>query len=127
MKESTVSVIVDDGTSQTLRLSGVLSEWLFASGFWSEVNEICGTMFDQYEEDEASPDIVLVIQQEIDKKASGLRMSTEPKFEFVRGWAADWTPLKVSANTEDVLEELKIFRNFLDAGISTTSNAIFSL
>jgi hypothetical protein len=36
-------------------LDGIASEWLFATGFWARINRSMGTMYDQYEEDEAAP------------------------------------------------------------------------
>ncbi|WP_321867849.1 hypothetical protein [Paraburkholderia tropica] len=42
-------------------MSGVLSEWLFAVGFWRNFNAAHGTMFDQFEEDEADETVVRAI------------------------------------------------------------------
>ncbi|MEM5342292.1 hypothetical protein [Paraburkholderia azotifigens] len=127
MKESSVSVTSDSGHSQTLRLSGLLSEWLFATGFWSEVNATCGTMFDQYEEDLADTEVLIVIAQKIDQKIQGLRDVTTPTVEFVHGWAVDWTPLKATAKTEAFLGELMTLRNFLQEAVLKQASADLSL
>ena len=127
LKESSVSVGSNGGASQTLRLSGLLSEWLFATGFWSEVNAICGTMFDQYEEDSASSEVLNVIAQRVDQRVKALRDVAEPTVEFVHGWNADWTPLKATAKTEAFVSELMRLRNFLQEAVAKKAVAELSL
>lgn len=70
MQESLVSV--GDGASQ-LRLSGLLSEWLFSSRFWSNFNARHGTMFDQYEEDDADVSTVAAVVEALDERIHALR------------------------------------------------------
>ncbi|WP_233833533.1 hypothetical protein [Paraburkholderia sp. ZP32-5] len=127
LKESSVSIAGDEDNSKTLRLSGALSEWLFATGFWSEVNAVCGTMFDQYEEDMADSGVLNVIQQKIDQRVSELRSAATSTVEFVHGWSADRTPLTATAKTQDFADELIKLQHFLREAVSEDSSAYFSL
>jgi hypothetical protein len=53
MQISRIYDISSKQDSLEFALSGVLSEWLFAVGFWRNFNVAHGTMFDQFEEDKA--------------------------------------------------------------------------
>ena len=55
MQRSQVSLLsheyTEDAPPAVFRLSAALSEWLFSSKFWANLNAKYRTMFDQYEED----------------------------------------------------------------------------
>jgi hypothetical protein len=117
MQESQVAVVShedgEDDHSSVLRLSGPLSEWLFSSKFWADFNARHGTMFDQYEEDEAAVPVVKAVAEALDERIRVLQGRDEPDVEFVYRWTSEHTPLTTSVPRELLLSELVRFRDFL--------------
>lgn len=124
MQESLVSV--DEGSGQ-LRLSGPLSEWLFSSKFWSDFNAKHGTMFDQFEEDEADVAVVKAVVEALDERECALQELSERNVEFVYRWTPDHEPVTTSVSRELLLSELVTFRDFLVGAVAKNRSVTFSL
>lgn len=124
MQESLVSI---DGGAGQLRLSGPLSEWLFSSKFWSDFNTKHGTMFDQFEEDEADVVIVKAVVEALDAKMCALEELDERNVEFVYRWTHEHEPLTISVPSESLLSELVTFRDFLVGAVAKNRLVTFAL
>ncbi|MBR8330361.1 hypothetical protein KDW69_01725 [Burkholderia ambifaria] len=129
LKESIVTIESPDGDGFSVRsitLSGLFSEWLFASKFWAQINAHCGTIFDQYEEDEAGEDVVAIISAELAKRIQDLS-GTRGEIEFVHGWDVNHTPLVARINAVDLVREIAEFREFLDIALKRHVGVYVSL
>ncbi|WP_155648668.1 hypothetical protein [Burkholderia pseudomultivorans] len=129
LKESTITIEVpvgDDHDVRTIRLSGVLSEWLFASKFWAQINMRCGTIFDQYEEDEACEDVVGIIYADLAKRIQDLTGKVG-EIEFVHGWDVNGVPLTARINSLDLIRQIEEFRDFLEIALKFHVGAYMSL
>ncbi|SMF26600.1 hypothetical protein SAMN06295900_104427 [Trinickia caryophylli] len=124
MQQSLVSM--NKGLGQ-LRLSGPLSEWLFASKFWSDLNAKQGTMFDQFEEDEADVPIIRVVVEELERRVRALRELGEHDVEFVYRWTAEHKPLTTSVPRESLLSEVVMLRDFLADAVAQNCPVTFAL
>jgi hypothetical protein len=130
MQESQIWVVHSDlpeSRSSTFRLSGLLSEWLFATRFWVEINEKCGTMFDQYEDDEAATSIVEVIAEKLKEKALSLQLSDASVIVFTYGWKSSREPLLASVKRSQLLSELTLLHDFLSNAVTENRCLLFSL
>jgi hypothetical protein len=119
LKKSVATIEIPDGDGFSVRsitLSGLFSEWLFASKFWAKINEHCGTILDQYEEDEVGEDVVEVISTELGKRINDLSGGVG-EIEFVHGWDADRRPLVARISIVDLVREIEEFREFLDIAL----------
>jgi len=117
---------MNEGGEQ-LRLSGALSEWLFASKFWSDFNASHGTMFDQFEEDEAEVLVVRSVVEELERRVRALRELDEYDVEFVYRWTSEHKPLTTSVPRELLLSELATFRDFLAGAVANDCAVTFAL
>ena len=124
MQESLVSI--DEGAVE-LRLSGPLSEWLFSLRFWSDFNAKHGTMFDQFEEDEASVVVVKAVIESLDVKMSALQSLGADNVEFVYRWTSENEPIKTILSRHALLSELTKFREFLVDAVAKNRDVTFSL
>lgn len=124
MQESLVSM--DDGAI-VLRLSGPFSEWLFSLRFWSDFNAKHGTMFDQFEEDEADIGIVNAVIESLDEKARALQSLDIDNVEFIYRWTSEREPIKAIVSRELLLSELMKFRDFLVVAVAENREVTFSL
>ncbi|MBY4831455.1 hypothetical protein [Burkholderia dolosa] len=114
---ATIEIPDDDGfLVRSITLSGLFSEWLFASKFWGEINGHCGTILDQYEEDEVGENVVEVISNELGKRINDLS-GRVGEIEFAHGWGADRTPLVARISIVDLVREIEEFREFLDIAL----------
>lgn len=129
LKESIVTIEIPDGDGfsiKTLRLSGLLSEWLFASKFWAQVNVRCGTIFDQYEEDTADEGVVKIICDELTKRIIELD-GRDDEIEFVHGWDANRNPLVARINAIDLVREMSELCVFFEDALKFNVGAYLSL
>lgn len=124
MQQAVVSMY--EGGEQ-LRLTGPLSEWLFASKFWSDFNANHGTMFDQFEEDEADVLVVGAIVDALDEKMRALRKQEGHDVEFAYRWTSEHKPLTTSVPKELLLSELMTFRDFLAGAVAKNCAVTFAL
>lgn len=124
MQKSIVSI---NGETAQLRLSGLFSEWLFSSKFWAEFNEKNGTMFDQFEEDEADIFVINAIVAALDRRVSDLQKSNCHNVEFIYRWTSDKQPIKKIVPTDSLLSELLLLRAFLVDVISKNKSVTFVL
>lgn len=131
MQESRASVLsheyAEGDSPSVFRLSGALSEWLFSSKFWANFNAKYGTMFDQYEEDEAPVPIINAIVEALDERIRVLQGQDEPSIEFVYRWTPEKTPITISVPRDLLISELIGFRNFLIRAAANSLCLCFSL
>jgi hypothetical protein len=116
-----------DGGADNLRLSGLLSEWLFSSKFWSNFNAEHGTMFDQFEEDVADTSVIKAVIDTLEKRMRILQEMDGCDIEFTYRWTSEKTPIRKSVSRESLLSELVIFRDFLSSAITKNQGVVFSL
>ncbi|WP_313701071.1 hypothetical protein [Achromobacter sp.] len=116
-----------EGCDAKLTLSGLVSEWLFSSGFWKNINAIQGTIFDQYEEDEADVSTLEVVINALEKHILGLRALRAQTVEFVSGWTQDRVAIRACVSKDLALSELIDLRRFLIKAVANKSKVIFSL
>lgn len=126
MKMQRSVFLVEEGGAKC-SLSGLVSEWLFSSKFWSEVNAKCGTMFDQYEEDEADVSMVGAVIAALDKRIQSLRFLAVQDVEFISSWTEGCVPVRSCVSKDVVLSELLALRGFLMDATAKNSSVVFSL
>jgi hypothetical protein len=105
--------MMPDKSDMVFALSGVVSEWLFASMFWSEFNEKNGTIFDIYEEDDASPMVCIKLSLALGKRIATLLNSTENDISFVFRWCENGEPIWCNVQKDVLVKELSAFRDCL--------------
>ena len=96
------------------------SEWLFASGFWKRINSSLGTMFDQFEEDEAEPPILLQIASELECCLRSLHSQSEDS-----GWSTNGDAHTVEVQRKDLVSQLAMLRSIL-ASAAANKNVVES-
>ncbi|WP_321788084.1 MULTISPECIES: hypothetical protein [Paraburkholderia] len=115
MNKSTIYTLDDDGVVDEAgpmhRLSGELSEWLFASKFWANFNSKNGSIFGQFEEDEAGPDIARKISHELAEKLKELNDVEDVIFAYRKTQAGDKEYIQVTAS--QLIHEIKSLAEFL--------------
>ncbi len=120
---------VDESSSSPAQfeMSGTLSEWLFSTGFWRKFNEENGTMFDQFEEDEADATVVLKVVFALSGAITSVESYERDVFEFIFRRLSDGSALTASVTKENLLEELKSLRKFLGESAERKLTLMFSL
>lgn len=114
-------------SSGQFEMSGVLSEWLFSTGFWRKFNAENGTMFDQFEEDEADATVVLKVATALSAVVTSVESCEQHVLEFVFRRLPDGSAITASVTKENLLEELKSLRKFLEASADRKFTLLFSL
>lgn len=104
-------------------LDGAASEWLFASGFWKRINSSLGTMFDQFEEDEAEPPILLQIASELECCLRSLHSRSEDTVCFVCGCSTNGDAHTVEVQRKDLVSQLAMLRSLL-ASAAANKNVV---
>lgn len=94
-------------------MEGATSEWLFATGFWDEVNAALGLLLGQYEDDEVQPLHLSKIAEMIALRQAQLEDGTNRRISFRTGWSADGAELRLSLSPSTALPELQAWREFL--------------
>src|ERR1700761_7917904 len=76
---------LDESSSSPVQfeMSGVLSEWLFSTGFWRKFNAENGTMFDQFEEDKADATVVLKVAFALSGAVASVESCERDVLEFI--------------------------------------------
>ncbi len=108
-------------------LDGAVSEWLFASGFWKRINNSLGTMFDQFEEDEAVPTVLLQIASELESCVRSLYSQNEDTVCFVCGWSPGGDAHTVEVQRKDLVSQLVMLRSLLASAAANNDVLEFSL
>jgi hypothetical protein len=108
-------------------MSGVLSEWLFAVGFWRNFNATHGTMFDQFEEDDADETVVRSITFALADQMQLLEGRPEEVLEFAYRRNFDGSSIMASIARVDLIAELEALRHFLLQSAERHSALTFSL
>ncbi|CAE6972918.1 hypothetical protein R69608_07892 [Paraburkholderia nemoris] len=115
------------GPPVEFELSGILSEWLFATNFWREFNAGHGTMFDQFEEDEVDAAIVKSVSAALEKQIEALRLSDTQSVEFVYRRLQDGQSLTANTSKSDLLSELVALDAFLKTAAQQNLTMAFAL
>ncbi|MEN4922756.1 hypothetical protein ABE485_29070 [Achromobacter spanius] len=121
------SVFWVDKSGMKFHLSSPVSEWLFSSKFWSDVNSKQGTMFDQYEEDEADVPMVSAVIDALDQRVRGLRELNVRDLEFIYRWTEERIPVRSWISKDVLLCELGSLRDFLANAATENCGVVFSL
>ncbi|SIO48766.1 hypothetical protein SAMN05444168_5291 [Paraburkholderia phenazinium] len=108
-------------------LDGAVSEWLFASGFWNRINYSLGTMFDQFEEDEGEPAVLVRIASELEIWVGSLESQGEEKVRFVCGWSPTGDAHTVEVQRTDLISQLIMLRSLLASAAANRNVLEFSL
>jgi hypothetical protein len=108
-------------------LDGAVSEWLFASGFWNRINYSLGTMFDQFEEDEGEPAVLVRIASELEIWVGSLESQGEEKVSFVCGWSPTGDAHTVEVQRTDLISQLVMLRSLLASAAANRNVLEFSL
>jgi hypothetical protein len=130
MQISRITNLSLDGNSSNspeFEMSGVLSEWLFSIDFWRKFNSENGTMFDQFEEDEADSSVVRGLASALTKLMASVEASERDVLEFAFRRLPDGTAITANATKESLLGELKSLTKFLDASAELRTTLLFSL
>ena len=123
LQESVISV----DEKNYMRLSGPLSVWLHTSCFWLDFNARHGTIFDQFEEDEADMSMVKAIIEALDDRICVLHKLSEDYVEFVFSWDAEYKSMSMRLPKNFLLSELVVFRDFLNDVVAKNCCVLFSL
>lgn len=94
-------------------LDGIASEWLFAVGFWNRINRSIGTIFDQYEEDEAAPAALYRIAEQLLCAIRELEACDEETIQFRCGWLGTGEPHILETPRTDLISQLVSLQSFL--------------
>ncbi|MCT7295575.1 hypothetical protein N5I84_05320 [Ralstonia sp. CHL-2022] len=94
-------------------LDGIASEWLFVSGFWKEANASLGTMFDQFEEDEADPATLRQIAHALDRQIRELEGRGDETISFVYRRTPHGEEPALVIQRGDLISQLAAARDFL--------------
>lgn len=108
-------------------LDGVASEWLFASGFWKRINSSLGTTFDQFEDDQAEPTILLQIASELESCVRSLHSQSGDTVCFVCGWSPSGDAHTVEVPRKDLVLQLGTLRSLLASAAANKEVLEFSL
>lgn len=92
-------------------LDGAVSEWLFASGFWTRINNSLGTMFDQFEEDTVEPAVLSKIAYELESCVRSLQSQDEDTVNFVCGWSPAGDADTIDVQRADLVSQLAMMRS----------------
>jgi hypothetical protein len=98
---------IEKGSSpETRDLSPETSEWLFAKGFWRDVNLKLHTLFDQFEEEHVEGENLTTLTDALESELRTLSEGVD-LLEFVRGWAASGQEIKCKVHATVVINDLK--------------------
>lgn len=112
---------IKNSESRYLASAG-LSEWLFAEKFWEKINISCGTLFDQFEDDEASTQTCVEIAKQLSIIISLLNDLDVNKISFSIGQNEKHEDLLVELTKIDLVAELNKFQSiFVDAVAQNTT------
>ena len=127
MHSSTVYMSSEPDTAGRFALSPETSEWLFASSFWQRANAELGTVFDQYEEEEACPTVLCSFLPLLEKVVAEVRSLDRSRIEFVRGWDAKGAALKAHVARSALLAELMRLQEFVSTACAQGKTLVFEL
>lgn len=96
----------NNDTGECFSATEELSEWLFAEGFWGEVNSSFGSIFDQFEDDVADTNVVSYMIKLLREKLNFLHELESSFVEFQYGWSHDKIPLSCSISKNTLQDEL---------------------
>lgn len=108
-------------------LDGAVSERLFASGFWKRINSSWGTMFDQFEDDEAAPTILLQIASELESCVRSLHSQSGDTVCFVCGWSPRGDADTIEVQRKDLVSQRVMLRSLLASAAASREALEFSL
>lgn len=109
------------------QLTGELSEWLFATRFWQNFNATHDTIFDQFEEDEVTIELVKQVAASIFARIRDLRTVDQPSVEFVYRRLPDGMPVTAQIAKDGLIEEMTRLGEFLTLIAERYAKATFDL
>ncbi|WP_321964934.1 hypothetical protein [Paraburkholderia sp. J7] len=108
-------------------LDSAVSEWLFASGFWNQINNSLGTMFDQFEEDEVEPAVLVQIASDLDCRIRALEIQGAEEVRFVCGWSSSGDSHAVKVRRTSLISQLAMLRSLLASAAANGEVLEFNL
>ncbi|WP_192387873.1 hypothetical protein [Burkholderia cepacia] len=100
-------------------LDGIASEWLFVSGFWYRVNASLGTIYDQFEEDEAEPAALSQIACELAHQICELEGREEEMIRFIYRWTPQGETYTLEMQRADLISKLVEMRDFFNSAAAS--------
>lgn len=100
-------------------LDGIASEWLFVSGFWYRVNSSLGTIYDQFEEDEAEPAALSQIACELAHQICELEGREEEMISFIYRWTPQGETYTLEMQRADLISKLVEMRDFFNSAAAS--------
>lgn len=94
-------------------LDRIASEWLFVSGFWKKTNALLGTMFDQFEEDEAGPATLSQIARVLECEIFELQGLEDESMRFAYRWTPCGEAYILEMRRVTLIAHLAAARDFL--------------
>jgi len=126
LQTSRYSIEKDDGSLERKALSPETSEWLFAKGFWREVNLRLHTLFDQYEEDWIAGENLAALIEALESELHALSQGDE-FIEFVRGWDSSHRELRCKLRVSVAIDDLKELISTLKVAEQRQATVLFEL
>jgi hypothetical protein len=108
-------------------LDGVVSEWLFASGIRERIHSLLGTMFDQFEEDEAESTVLLQIASEQESCIRSLHSQGGDTVCFICGWSPSRDAHTVEVQRNGLVSQVVMLRNLPASAAANREVLEFSL
>ncbi|WP_159463106.1 hypothetical protein [Caballeronia ptereochthonis] len=122
-----VSLDGSSSDSSVFELSGNLSEWLFSVGFWRSFNLRHGTMFDQFEEDEADTKTVSAVATAFANLIRSIEAKQPETIQFVYRHLSDGTTISATVEKAELLTEIRSMHDFLVHAVEMKSTLTFAL
>lgn len=107
--------IPDRVTEPVFVLDGIASEWLFVSEFWTKTNALLGTMFDQFEEDQAGPATLSQIALGLERQICELRRREDEAIRFVYRHTPCGEAYALETRRDTLISQLVAARDFLSS------------
>jgi hypothetical protein len=95
-------------------LEGIASEWLFALGFWTRIDRLMGTIYDQYEEGEAGPANLDQIAAHMRHEIRELEARDEEMIRFRCGWFSTSEAHTLETPRATLVSQLVSLQSFLE-------------
>lgn len=127
MHGSTIYTLARSPGADRLDLPPEASEWLFASGFWQRVNSQLGTIFDQYEEDAVSPEVLARVSPFLRETIAEVGALRVEQIKFVRGWDANGNAIVAHVGKGALLADLIRLSEKVESACADARTLVFVL
>jgi hypothetical protein len=123
--------IEKDASVESRALSPETSEWLFAKGFWRDVNWKLGTLFDQFEEEwiagEKLTALIEALEIELHALSEGYEWEGDKFIEFVYRWDASHREIRCKLRASVAIDDLKELISTLKVAQQQQATVLFEL